>query len=85
MLGEQGCLVGHNNDIETCPAIPIKPLDSTGAGDLFASGFLHGYLKGLPYIECAKFGNITGGTVVQFVGAEIPKNVWSELKISYSR
>lgn len=80
MLGEEGCLVGHDNKVEACAAIPIKPLDTTGAGDLFASGFLHGYLLGLSYKECARYGAITGGTVVQFVGAEIPAEMWPKIK-----
>lgn len=80
MLGEKGCLVGHGNKIESCKALPIKPLDTTGAGDLFASGFLHGYLKGLPYKECARYGAITGGTVVKFIGAEIPAEMWPKIK-----
>lgn len=80
MLGGEGCLVGHGNKLERCPAIPVKPLDSTGAGDLFASGFLHGYLLGRPFKECAYYGTVTGGTVVQYVGAEIPKDIWPKVK-----
>jgi sugar/nucleoside kinase (ribokinase family) len=84
MLGDEGCLVGHDNLIEACPAIPAKPLDTTGAGDLFAAGFLHGYLQGLPLKKCAKYGTITGGTVIQFVGAEIPQDVWPKLDLDKS-
>lgn len=80
MLGEEGALVGHENLVQAYPTVPVEPIDTTGAGDLFASGFLHGYLSGLPYSECARYGAITGGTVVQFVGAEIPADRWSVIK-----
>ena len=46
--GPDGCLVGHADGIDAFPAYPIKALDTTGAGDLFASGFLHGLLNQQP-------------------------------------
>jgi sugar/nucleoside kinase (ribokinase family) len=80
MLGEDGSLVGYDKKIEKCPAFPVKPTDTTGAGDLFASGFLHGYLLGLPPNLCALYGAITGSAVVQVVGAEIPPETWPKIK-----
>src|SRR5690606_31822953 len=53
-----------------------EPIDTTGAGDLFASGFLHGYLAGNPLEECARWGTITGAAAVLEVGAEIPAHKW---------
>lgn len=79
MMGEKGCCAGDKTGHSFYPAYPVKPVDTTGAGDLFASGFLHGFLAGKTIEDCAKFGAITGGTVVQHVGAEIPSDVWDEV------
>lgn len=79
MMGEKGCCAGNQTGQSFYPAFPVKPVDTTGAGDLFASGFLHGFLNGETIENCAKFGAITGGTVVQHVGAEIPSDVWDDV------
>ena len=79
MTGEKGCVAGDLDHQSSYPAFPVKPIDTTGAGDLFASGFLHGVLTQQPLEICAKYGAITGGTVVQHVGAEIPSDSWQDV------
>jgi sugar/nucleoside kinase (ribokinase family) len=72
LRGAKGCLVGHRNRVFSSPAFPVKVVDTTGAGDLFASGFLYGYLKGYPLQECARMGNRLGKAIVEVIGAELP-------------
>ena len=43
-------------------------LDTTGAGDLFAAGFLYGYTRDLPLEDCAKLGSIAAAEVISHVG-----------------
>ncbi len=43
------------------PAIPVEPLDTTGAGDCFSAGFLRAWLAGRPLRDCLRWGNIVGG------------------------
>ena len=51
------------------PAVPVdQVLDTTGAGDLFAAGFLFGYTRGLPLVECAQVGAIAAAEVISHVG-----------------
>ncbi len=80
MMGKNGCYVGSNEGILHSPANPIHLIDSTGAGDLFASGFLHGILKNYSLEECAHLGNKTGASVCETVGAEIPLHKWKDLR-----
>lgn len=80
LAGKQGCWVGHRESIIYQPAFSVETIDTTGAGDLFASGFLHGYLTGQSLEECARFGAITGAAVVQVLGTDIPLKKWEEVK-----
>lgn len=79
LMGAEGCLVGHQGKIIQSPAFPIQPVDSTGAGDLFASGFLYGYLQGHSLEICAKLGNRLGSAIVEVTGAELPPEKWESV------
>lgn len=72
MIGKEGCIVGHKNQLMLIPAYPANVVDTTGAGDFFAGGFLHGYLHNKTLIECAELGNRWGSAIVQVIGAELP-------------
>lgn len=76
LVGKDGCYVGEKGVAKHCPTTAVAMLDSTGAGDLFASGFLYGYLKGYEGTLSARIGNYLGGSVVQVIGAEIPDERW---------
>ena len=52
------------------PAEPVEQVvDTTGAGDLFASGFLFGHVRGRPLAECLKLGAICAGEIISHFGA----------------
>jgi len=46
-----------------------KVVHTTGAGDLYAAGFLYGYTRNKPLAECARIGGIAAGEVISHVGA----------------
>lgn len=79
-IGQDGCLVGHNNRIIHYPTFPASVIDSTGAGDFFAGGFLYGYLRKKPIEICAKWGNKLGSAIVEVMGAELPQEKWQILQ-----
>lgn len=54
------------------PAIwEARPCDATGAGDLFASGFLYGLIKGLSIEDCCRVGSCSGGSVIRSLGGDV--------------
>ncbi|XP_047177106.1 uncharacterized sugar kinase slr0537-like [Vigna umbellata] len=71
-LGSNGCIAKHGNEIARVPVIgEAKAKDATGAGDLFASGFLYGVIKGMSLEECCQVGACSGGSVVRSLGGEL--------------
>ena len=70
--GEKGA-VAINGDyvIESDIQKNLKIVDLTGAGDLFAAGFLHGYINGLPTKECLIKGTEMSSRIIQQIGARL--------------
>jgi len=67
---EKGCVVVAKDDTTAVPAAPIKQLvDATGAGDLFAAGFLFGLARGRDHRTCARLGAMAAAEVIQHIGA----------------
>ncbi|WXG47495.1 MAG: sugar kinase [Candidatus Atabeyarchaeum deiterrae] len=58
--GAHGCTVATRERSVDIPAFKVKPVDTTGAGDVFNAGFVYAYLRGKPLPECAKYGNAAG-------------------------
>lgn len=68
--GKKGCYIKNNKQTLQIPACKnIKAIDTIGAGDNFASGFITGILDGKTLKECAEFANVTAAISVQSVGA----------------
>ncbi|KAE8818181.1 putative ribokinase [Hordeum vulgare] len=76
-LASKGCIAKHGKQVVQVPAIgESNAVDATGAGDLFASGFLYGLVKGLPLEECCKVGACSGGSVTRALGGEVRPENW---------
>ncbi|MBN2557474.1 MAG: carbohydrate kinase family protein [Clostridia bacterium] len=69
-LGKEGCYIKTSGGQEfTIPTLEIEPVETTGAGDAFASGFITGVAKGWPIHKCGLFANAVGTLSVSQVGA----------------
>jgi sugar/nucleoside kinase (ribokinase family) len=67
---EKGCVVAAKDKVTAVPAFPVKQVvDTTGAGDLFAAGFLFGTVRGLSHEQCGKLGALAASEVIQHIGA----------------
>jgi fructokinase len=70
--GEKGAIAINGDEIAECDIQKnLKIIDLTGAGDLFAAGFLHGYINKLPTKECLKKGTEMSSKVIQQIGARL--------------
>ena len=81
--GARGCWVmGRDLDAPVhCDAYPVeKVVDTTGAGDTFACGFLHGFLSRLPTLECARKGSLAASMVIQIKGTNLSKSDWLKIE-----
>lgn len=76
---EKGSVVVKGAETHTVAAAPVaKVVDTTGAGDLYASGFLFGLTRGKPLGECARLGGIAAAEIISHVGAR-PEKALREL------
>jgi sugar/nucleoside kinase (ribokinase family) len=69
-LGKEGSVIVHDGGVVEVPVEPVKEVvDTTGAGDLYAAGFIYGYTRGLDLAECGRFGSVAAAEVISHVGA----------------
>ncbi|MEH2481070.1 sugar/nucleoside kinase (ribokinase family) [Nitrobacteraceae bacterium AZCC 2146] len=67
---EKGCMVASKEGVVEVPAFPIdKLVDTTGAGDLFAAGFLFGMVRGAGHENAGRLGALAAAEVIQHIGA----------------
>lgn len=78
--GSKGSLIRRGEEIISVGVIPVKPVDTTGAGDMYAAGFLYCYCKGEPLDQCGAFGALLAGSVIEHIGAKLPADKWSEIR-----
>jgi sugar/nucleoside kinase (ribokinase family) len=81
-LGKRGSVIMHGGcTVNTPPHGDGRPaVDTTGAGDLWASGFLYGLINGYPLERCGTLASMCGYEVCQVAGAHIPKDGWDRIK-----
>ncbi|MGE5602297.1 MAG: carbohydrate kinase family protein, partial [Nitrososphaerales archaeon] len=66
--GGEGAYAAVDGKIIRAPAIPVTPVDTTGAGDCFNAGFIKAWLEGRPVEECLRWGNAVGGLSTTVAG-----------------
>lgn len=77
-VGARGSYIAADGKVEKVEPVPAeKVVDTTGAGDLWAAGFLYGWSRQMPLAECARIGSMLGSAVVQQQGTQLPEEVWS--------
>lgn len=76
-----GCVVVKGSEVHAAPAYPVnKVVDVTGAGDLFAAGFLYGFTLGRPLGKCAQLGAVAAAEIISHMGARPEINLRSHVQ-----
>lgn len=78
--GKDGSYIKNGETISVVKPRISNCIDTTGAGDLYAAGFLYGLATGLPLDACGKIGSIVAGNVVEVIGAKMPDERWENIK-----
>ncbi|MFI3286931.1 MAG: adenosine kinase [Rikenellaceae bacterium] len=79
-IGTRGALIKHEDKVMQVGILAAaKRVDTTGAGDFYAAGFLAAYCQGLSLRQCGTIGAITAGKVIEVVGTTFGDEVWQEI------
>jgi sugar/nucleoside kinase (ribokinase family) len=84
-IGKNGSLIKRGDEVFRVGAISANVIDTTGAGDLFAAGFLYGLVKGLSLYQCGHIGALLAGKVIEVLGAKITDCIWDDIKMGVKK
>lgn len=77
--GARGSYIQHESRQYRIDPISIEAIDTTGAGDLYAAGFMYGLMNGHSVEISGKMGSCVGGKVVEVIGAKMHDHKWKEI------
>lgn len=79
--GKRGSFISENRNIYEIPLYgSSSPVDTTGAGDTYAAGFLYGYMKGYDIEKCGRIASFLAGEIIAQVGAQFSKEKINQIK-----
>ncbi len=79
-IGMRGALIQRGEEVVHVGIMAAaKRVDTTGAGDFYAAGFMYGLTQGLSLRACGTIGAITAGKVIEVVGTTFGEEVWQEI------
>ena len=84
-MGEKGSAVVNSSEIIKTPRVNIEPVDTNGAGDMFAGSFMYALLQNYDLRACAEFGNYGASRVVETFGPRLSKEAYQETLKSFQK
>ena len=78
-VGAKGAFVQRGNEVITIPPMKADVVDTTGAGDMWAAGFLAGLVKGEPLQKCGMMGAIVAKNIIEVMGAKMDDERWNDI------
>lgn len=82
-VGSKGSMIKRGNEKVTVGCNKVKVIDTTGAGDMYAAGFLAGIIKGYDLKKSGELGNCLAENVIQNLGAKLKEEQWQSIKTSF--
>ena len=78
--GAKGSLIKHNGQKVSVDSVICNPIDTTGAGDLYAAGFLFGLIRSLPVHKCGEIGALLSARVIEVIGPKMDEERWNAIR-----
>ncbi|MCR5645561.1 MAG: adenosine kinase [Bacteroidales bacterium] len=78
-VGAEGSYIQSGNTVVTIGPIPARVVDTTGAGDLWAAGFMAGLVQGKTLEQCGKMGATLAANIIEVVGAKMDEKRWEKI------
>jgi sugar/nucleoside kinase (ribokinase family) len=79
-MGANGSWIKSSDAVIPIQSHRVDIRDTTGAGDLYAAGFLYGLVNRLPLDKCGQIASCLAARVIETEGAKIPENKWKEIR-----
>jgi sugar/nucleoside kinase (ribokinase family) len=79
-VGSKGSMIKQGDTVVNIEPVKANPIDTTGAGDIYASGFLWGYVNNLGFEKAGYAGSLLAATVIEVIGAKFDNEKWDEIK-----
>jgi sugar/nucleoside kinase (ribokinase family) len=80
-MGREGAWIAKGGEVHRNPPVHLRDaIDTNGAGDAWAAGFLFGYLRDRPLGECGAIASIMGSETVRHLGPMIPDSAWAGVR-----
>lgn len=78
-VGKNGSFIKKDGQKIKVGVIEAKSIDTTGAGDLYAGGFIFGLMQGLSLAQAGEIGSVLSGNVIEVIGAKMDEERWSKI------
>ena len=79
-IGSKGSLIARGCERVKVDPVPANPIDTTGAGDLYAAGFIYGLINNMSLKECGEAASLLAGNVIEVLGAKMDQERWKNIK-----
>lgn len=79
-VGKDGSYIKMNGEVTAIAPVDATRIDTTGAGDIYASGFLYGYINGYSALEAGNLASYLSSRMIEYVGAKLPDEEWTKIK-----
>jgi len=84
-VGAKGALVQHGDQMVTIGPMKADVIDTTGAGDMWAAGFLAGLVKGYDLQKCGMMGAIVAKNIIEVIGAKMDDARWEKIHANIAK
>lgn len=81
-IGKKGSLIKRGDEVVTIGCNKVDVVDTTGAGDMYAAGFLYGLINNYDLERCGTIGNLLAESIIQVIGAKMDESRWETFKSS---